>query len=96
MDVIVSAVFGIQANSQENPDDPVITAGRQAMKQSAVQRIVLSMFTLLPFGLKIMEKVPHIWLTNFQPIIRIAEEIIRTKRKGDGTASRKVRFYDDL
>ena len=41
MDLILSAVFGLQANSQDNPDDPFIKAARQALKQSFSKKILL-------------------------------------------------------
>ena len=90
MDVILSAVFGFQANSQENPDDPVINIARRALTQSSSQIILLA--SVLPFGLKIIENFPSIWLSKIMPLINMAEKIIATKRAGarDGSSPRKV------
>ena len=90
MDVILSAVFGFQANSQENPDDPVINIARRALTQSSSQIILLA--SVLPFGLKIIENFPSIWLSKIMPLINMAEKIVATKRAGarNGSSPRKV------
>jgi len=90
MDVILSAVFGFQANSQENPDDPVINIARRALTQSSSQIILLA--SVLPFGLKIIENFPSIWLSKIMPLINMAEKIVATKRAAgarDGSSPRK-------
>lgn len=90
MDLILSAVFGLQANSQDNPDDPFISAARQALKQSFSKKILLG--SLLPFGIKIMEKFPSVWLSNALPLLKMTEKIILAKKTGNGSSSRKVYF----
>jgi len=87
MDLILSAVFGLQANSQDNPDDPFISAARQALKQSFSKKILLG--SLLPFGIKLMEKFPSIWLSNATPLLKMTEKIISAKKAGNGGSSRK-------
>lgn len=47
MDVIVSAAFGFEVDSQNNPDDGVLKATQLAMNQTTFQKIlfgVLSFF----------------------------------------------------
>jgi len=88
MDIILSAVFGLQANSQDNPDDPFISAARQALKQSFSKKILLG--SLLPFGIKLMEKFPSLWLSNAIPLLKMTEKIISAKKAGNGGCSRKV------
>lgn len=88
MDLILSAVFGLQANSQDNPDDPFIIAARQALKQSFSRKILLG--SLVPFGIKIMEKFPSIWLSNAIPLLKMTEKIISAKKRRNGGSSRKV------
>ena len=90
MDLILSAVFGLQANSQDNPDDPFISAARQALKQSFSKKILLG--SLLPFGIKIMEKFPSVWLSNALPLLKMTEKIILAKKTTNGSSSRKVYF----
>ena len=90
MDLILSAVFGLQANSQDNPDDPFIKAARQALKQSFSKKILLG--SLVPFGIKIMENFPSIWLSNASPLLKMTEKIISVKKTGNGGSSRKVRI----
>ena len=94
MDLILSAVFGLQANSQDNPDDPFIKAARQALKQSFSKKILLG--SLVPFGIKIMEKFPSIWLSNATPLLKMTEKIISAKKTGNGGSSRKVYCIENL
>ena len=88
MDLILSAVFGLQANSQDNPDDPIINAARQALRQGFSKKILLG--SALPFGIKIMEKFPNIWLSSFIPLLKMTENVISAKKAGNGNSSRKV------
>ena len=90
MDAIVSAAFGFQVDSQNNQDDPVLKAAKSAMNQSTSQKILLTILSLLPFGIKIMEKVPSLWISNTMPLLNITEEIVCTKREGDRSSARKV------
>lgn len=91
MDAIVSAAFGFQVNSQNNPDDPVLKAAKKAMNQSTSQKILLTFLSTMPFGAKIMEKIPSLWMSNNIPLLNITEEIVRTKRESGGNSStRKV------
>lgn len=93
MDAIVSAAFGFQVNSQNNPDDPVLKAAKKAMNQSTSQKILLTFLSTMPFGAKIMEKIPSLWMSNNIPLLNITEEIVHTKRESGGNSStRKVAF----
>lgn len=94
MDVIVAAAFGFEVDSQNNPDDPVLKAAQLAMNQTTFQKIVFGVLSLMPFGLKIIEKVPQLWMKNLKPLIDIAEEIVRTKRGNTGNSTKKVNYYD--
>lgn len=81
MDVIVSAAFGFEVDSQLNPDEPILNAVRTATNQSALQRVALTFLALLPFGTKIMEEFPSLWMRNLKPLLNTAEEIVHVKRK---------------
>ena len=93
MDVIVSAGFGLQVDSQNNPDDPVLQAAQKSLSQSTFQQILLTVISMLPFGIKILEKVPRLWMSNLIPIMNIAEEIVRTKRENAESSAKKVIFF---
>lgn len=90
MDVIISAAFGIEANPQENPDDPVTVAARNSMTRSTFQRILLIVLGAMPFGTKIISRFPNLLMANSVPIVKIAEEMVNTKRAGNANLSRKV------
>ena len=90
MDVIVSAAFGFEVDSQSNPDEPILSAVRQATQQGGFRRILLTIISIFPFGLKIMELVPSLWMANLKPLLNMSEEIIQLKRGGEGNSPRKV------
>ncbi|KAL9988756.1 hypothetical protein ACROYT_G003239 [Oculina patagonica] len=89
MDVIVSAGFGLQVDSQNNPDDPVLKAAQGSMRQTTFQQILLTIISLMPFGMKILEKVPSLWMSNLIPIMNISEGIVRTKRENARSSTKK-------
>ena len=93
MDVIISAAFGIEANPQENPDDPVAVAARNSMNRSMFERILLTVLSLMPFGTKIISMFRNLLMANSMPILKIAEEMVSTKRAGNANLSRKVILY---
>lgn len=93
MDVIISAAFGIEANSQDNPDSPVAMAARKAMTRNTFERILLTVLSILPFGTKILSMFPNLLMANSIPILKIAEEMVTTKRAGNTNLSRKVILY---
>ena len=90
MDVIVSAGFGLQVDSQNNPDDPVLKAAERSMRPGSFQQILMTVLSLMPFGMKIIERVPRLWVSHLIPITNIAEEIVRTKRENTGNSTKKV------
>lgn len=90
MDVIVSAAFGFEVDSQLNPDEPILNAVRTATNQSALQRVALTFLALLPFGTKIMEEFPSLWMMNLKPLLNTAEEIVHVKRKSTCSSVRNV------
>lgn len=87
MDVLISAAFGIEANPQENPDNPVAVAVRKAMTRTTFERILLNSLLFLPFGISMF---PSLLIANSIPILKIAEEMVNTKRAGNANCSRKV------
>ncbi|KAL9963555.1 hypothetical protein ACROYT_G027074 [Oculina patagonica] len=89
MDVIISAAFGINANPQDNSDDPVVSAAHKAMNRSTPRRILLFALSMLPFGNKIMSMFPSILTSNSEQLFKIAKEIVATKRAGKTDLSRK-------
>lgn len=92
MEVILSSVFGFQVDAQNNPDDPVLNAAKLTMSQTTFQKIILGGVTLLPFGMKLLENIPALFLSNFTPLLRISEEIVQTKKGSVGRSYRKVIF----
>ena len=90
MDVIISAAFGIEANAQDNADDPVVEAARKALTRSISREILLFALSTLPFGTKIMSMFPSILTSNSEQLFKIAEEMVKAKRAGDAHLSRKV------
>lgn len=89
MDVIVSAAFGFEVDSQSNPDEPILSAVRQATQQGGFRRILLTIISIFPFGMKIMELLPSLWMANLKPLLNISEEIVQLKRGGQGNSPRK-------
>ena len=90
MDVLISAAFGIEANPQENPDNPVAIAVCKALTRTIFERILLNALLFLPFGNKIISMFPSLVIANSFPILKIAEEMVKTKRAGNANLSRKV------
>ena len=90
MEVIVSSAFGFQVDSQNNPDDPVLKAAKMTMTETSFERIYLGILLLMPFGMKLVEKIPRLFLSKFVPLLKISEEIVRTKRGSAGSSTRKV------
>lgn len=90
MDVIISAAFGIEANPQDNPDDPVAVAARNSMTRNMFERILLSVLSIMPFGTRIISMFPNLLMANSVPLLKIAEEMVNTKRAGNANLSRKV------
>ena len=92
MDVIISAAFGIEANPQDNPDDPVAVAARNSMNRNMFERILLTVLSIMPFGTRIISMFPNLLMANSVPLLKIAEEMVNTKRAGNANLSRKVFF----
>ena len=90
MEVIVSAAFGFEVDSQTNPDDPVLKAAQLAMNETTFQLILFGVLSLMPLGMKILEKVPQLYMNNLTPLLDIAEEIVRMKRENTGNSAKKV------
>lgn len=92
MDVIISAAFGIEANPQDNPDDPVAVAARNSMNRNMFERILLTVLSIMPFGTRIISMFPNLLMANSVPLLKIAEEMVNTKRAGNANLSKKVIF----
>ena len=93
---MVSAAFGLEANSQDNPDDPVITVAQNAMNRSVFSRILLGLLMVVPFGIKILEAFPSVWITNMIPLVEMTEKIVATKRAGGQSSSRRKVCYNTV
>ncbi|XP_068743044.1 cytochrome P450 3A8-like isoform X2 [Montipora capricornis] len=89
MDVILRCAFGIQADSQNNPDEPAITAAKRAINGSASQRAIITILSLLPFGDKIINAFPRILARNMEEMLGISKQIIAVKKSAESNASRK-------
>ena len=92
MDVLLLCAFGIQADSQNNPDEPAITAAKRAINGSPSRRAVLMLLSLLPFGNKIAEIFPDLVSGNFKDLLDISKEIIAAKNSMASSATRKVKY----
>ena len=90
MDIILLCAFGIQADAQNNPDEPAIVAAKKAINGSAYQRIVLTISTLIPFGDKLLEMFPSLLMSDLKDLVKIADSIIATKKAAGASSSRKV------
>lgn len=90
MDVILRCAFGIQADPQNNPDEPAISAARRVVNGSALQRTAVSILSLLPFGSKIAELFPSLLIRDFYDLMVISEQIIAAKKSAGSSSSRKV------
>ena len=90
MDVILRCAFGIQADSQNNPDEPAITAAKRAINGSASQRAIVTILSLLPFGDKIINAFPRLLARNMEEMLAISKQIIAVKKSAESNASRKV------
>ena len=92
MDVILLCAFGIQADSQNNPDEPAITAAKKVVSGSASQRAILSLLSLLPFGNKLAEIFPSLLIRDMKDLLDISKQIVAAKTSATiSSTSRKVR-----
>lgn len=90
MDAIVSAAFGLEANSQDNPDDPVIAIARNALDRTSVlNRMLVGLLMVVPFGIKILEAFPSLCISNMTPLFEMTKNIVATKRAGSENSSRR-------
>ena len=93
MDVILLCAFGIQADAQNNPDEPAITAAKRLINGSSLQRTLMSILSLLPFGNKISEWFPSFLLRDIQDILDISQQIVAAKKSAGSTpATRQVNY----
>ena len=92
MDVILRCAFGIQADSQNNPDEPAINAAKRVINGSASRRTLVFLLGLMPFGNKIMEAFPGIITPNFDELLDISEGIVSAKKSAGSSAATKVVF----
>ena len=90
MDVILQCAFGIQADTQNNPDEPAITAAKRVINSSASRRLLISILSLLPFGNKVMEAFPSILMGDMDELLGISRQIVSAKKSGRSCDSRKV------
>ncbi|XP_074613329.1 cytochrome P450 3A8-like [Acropora palmata] len=89
MDVILQCAFGIQADTQNNPDEPAITAAKRVINGSASQRLLISILSLLPFGNKVMEAFPSILTGDMDELLGISRQIVSAKKSAGSCESRK-------
>ena len=92
MDVLLLCAFGIQADAQNNPDEPAITAAKRAINGSPSQRALLTALSLLPFGNKIAEFFPDLLARNFKGLLDISEKIVAAKNSMGSSSTRKVKY----
>ena len=92
MDVILLCAFGIQADSQNNPDDPAITAAKKLISGINVQQMILSILALIPYGNKVSEIFPSLLTQSMNDLLHISEQIVATKKSGGSGSTRKVRI----
>ena len=92
MDVILQCAFGIQADTQNNPDEPAITAAKRVINGSASQRLLISILSLLPFGNKVIEAFPSILTGHMDELLDISRQIVSAKKSAGSCDSRKVEW----
>ena len=90
MDVILLCAFGIQADSQNNPDDPALTAAKKLVNGLHVQEMILSILALIPYGNKVSEIFPSLLTQNMNDLLHISEQIVAAKKSGGSGSTRKV------
>ena len=91
MDVILLSAFGIQADAQNNPDEPAITAAKRLINGSSLQRTMLTILSLIPFGNKISEWFPSLLTRDIKDLLDISQQIVAAKKSaGSSTVARKV------
>ena len=56
------------------------------------ERILLTVLSIMPFGTRIISMFPNLLMANSVPLLKIAEEMVNTKRAGNANLSRKVFF----
>jgi len=93
MDVILLCAFGIQADSQNNPNEPAIIAAKRAINGSAPQRIILTVLTLIPFGRKIIELFPSLLTRDLMDLMDISEQIVAAKNSTGSISPRKAGIW---
>ena len=91
----MSSAFGVKTDCQTNPDDPVIAKARRAMSPSALQKYLLPILAILPFGQLLLQRdfIFKAMFSNTFEIIKVARDMIDVKRKG-GVSGRNVSFED--
>jgi len=94
MDVILLCAFGIQADSQNNPDEPAITAAKKVVSGSASQRAILSLLSLLPFGNKLAEIFPSLLIRDMKDLLDISKQIVAAKTSATISSTSRKDFLD--
>ena len=79
MEVILSAAFGVESESQTNPDDKVTLCAHSAMNSKPFAVLA----TLIPLiGNMIYKKFALTsWGYNLNPIIDVAKSIIKSRKE---------------
>ena len=82
MEVILSAAFGTESESQTNPDDKVTKYAKDAMNPKPYALAAL----LIPvLGKRLYKRLALTsWGLNLSPLINIAKSIIKARQEGGG------------
>ena len=93
MEVILSAAFGIQSESQTNPEDKITLCVNNAMTPKAF----LSISLMIPLiGKRLAKSIALTsWGFNWNPLIKIARSIIKSRKDFQGE-TRVVGFISNF
>ena len=83
MEVILSAAFGTESESQTNPDDKVTKYARDAMDPKPYAHMVM----MIPvIGKRLFKAIALTsWGYNWNPMIDVAKSIISSRKEAKGS-----------
>ena len=90
MEVILSAAFGTESESQTNPDDQIFKYAKDAMNPKPYVHFAI----MIPFiGKKIAKSIALTsWGFNWDPMIKVAKSIIKSRKESEGK-TREVSLF---
>ena len=94
MEVILSAAFGTESESQTNPDDKVTKYAKDAMDPKPYANMVM----MIPvIGKKLFKAIALTsWGFNWNPMIDVAKSIINSRKESKGHTRVVCAEFDTL